>query len=165
MTLRDALLDTLRRAFRGDAWHGPALRDAVRGVHPAEAAARPIPGAHSIREIVLHAAAWTEEVARRLEGGVPALPERGDWPAAAADEETAWAEALALLDAAEGRLEALLARYPPDRLGELVGSAERDAPTGAGVTVAAMLEGLAQHHAYHAGQIVLLRRALQGGGT
>ena len=47
----------------------------------------------------------------------------------------------------------------PARLHESVGPA-RDAPLGTGVTFYGMLHGLIQHDAYHAGQIVLLKRAI-----
>jgi len=36
-----------------------------------------------------------------------------------------------------------------------------DPPLGSGVPFEVMLHGLAQHNAYHAGQIALLRRALR----
>ena len=63
----------------GDAWHGPALRDVLTGLTPDEAA-RPLPNAHSIWEIVLHIAGWEEVFLRRLEGLLAASPEGGDFP-------------------------------------------------------------------------------------
>jgi hypothetical protein len=50
------------------------------------------------------------------------------------------------------------AAFPPAELEQVVGD-ERDRPLGAGVSYAVMLHGLAQHHAYHAGQIALLRKS------
>ena len=58
------IADQLRRAFHGEAWHGPALLELLKGVPSEEAARRPLPKAHSIWEIVLHVGAW-ENVARR----------------------------------------------------------------------------------------------------
>jgi len=37
---------------------------------------------------------------------------------------------------------------------------EREAPLGTGTTFLVMLHGVAQHDAYHAGQMKLLRKAL-----
>ena len=54
--------------------------------------------------------------------------------------------------------EEALAALPPARLDAVVGG-ERDAPLGAGVTYRVMLHGVAQHDAYHGGQMSLLRRA------
>jgi len=155
-------LDELRRAYRGGAWHGPALGEVLADVSAEEAAARPL-ATHTIAEIALHATAWTEEVARRLDGGAPSLPARGDWPEAGPITETTWAGILADLDRARAALEAAVERFPADRLDETVGGPTYDAPLGIGITYATMLLGLAQHDAYHAGQIALLKAALRRG--
>jgi hypothetical protein len=84
--------DELRRSVSGGAWYGPALLEALAGFSAAEAHARPISAAHTPWEIALHALGWMEEVTRRLHGGTPALPERGDWPAAEEITETAWTQ-------------------------------------------------------------------------
>ena len=50
------IAEQLRRAFEGDAWHGPALLELLQDVDAATAAARPLPDVHSIWELVLHVA-------------------------------------------------------------------------------------------------------------
>lgn len=50
----DVLVEEIRRAHFGDAWHGPAVAELVHGLEAVEAAAHPVAGAHSIREVVLH---------------------------------------------------------------------------------------------------------------
>jgi hypothetical protein len=70
----------LDRSVAGDPWHGPLLAAVLADVTADEAARRPIAGAHSILEIVLHVAAWTEEVGARLAGAPPGDPAEGDWP-------------------------------------------------------------------------------------
>ena len=52
-----------------------------KGSRPERPRLGPIPGAHTIWEIVLHLTAWTREVDRRVLGGEPRFPEEGDWPA------------------------------------------------------------------------------------
>ena len=54
----------------GPMWHGPALAEVLEGVTAERAAARPIPGAHTIWEIVLHIIAWAEIARARLKGRV-----------------------------------------------------------------------------------------------
>jgi hypothetical protein len=49
------IADQLRRAFKGDAWHGPALLELLDDVDAATAAAKPLPDVHSIWELVLPA--------------------------------------------------------------------------------------------------------------
>jgi hypothetical protein len=62
------IADQLKRAFEGDAWHGPAVLEVLQGVTARAAASKPIPGAHSIWELVLHIAAWDGVIRRRMEG-------------------------------------------------------------------------------------------------
>ena len=158
------LLHTLRRSFDGGAWHGPALADALVGVDADTALARPFAGAHSIWDLTHHVAAWTREVARRVAGAPPGLPAEGDWPAPVTstdptEREAAWQLVRDELTDARDMLLDVVAACPPDRLDERVGMAPGSA-LGAFVTFGEMLVGLAQHNAYHGGQIVLLRRAI-----
>lgn len=79
----------LDKALNGGAWHGPSFREALEGVDLASALRRPIPEAHSIAEIVLHATAWHDVVRRRLGGEAPQISDDQDWPAAAFADESA----------------------------------------------------------------------------
>ena len=62
------LSEQVRAAHDGPTWHGNALAESLVGIDAERAAARVIPEAHSVWEIVLHLTAWTREVTRRLEG-------------------------------------------------------------------------------------------------
>lgn len=159
MTEIDLLHEELTRAFDADPWHGPSLVAALSGVSADQAAARPIPGAHSIWEIVLHLAAWTGEVKRRLEGGTPAEPAEGDWPEVGPPSEEGWAEVKFHLSLRHAELLAAVRACPEERLRHPGGSLERDPALGTGVSLGQMLHGLAQHDAYHGGQIALLKKA------
>lgn len=153
-TERDRILDELRRAWDGDPWHGDALRSLLDGMTAEQAAARPIAGAHNTWELVLHLTSWTREVARRLRDGVARDPEDGDWPPVHGD----FGAAVEALGRAQANLLEAVEQLSPTRLDEVMGDA-RDRPLGAGVTFAVMLLGVAQHLAYHAGQIAILRKA------
>lgn len=159
-----ALAADLERAVAGQPWHGPSLAILLEGVTARDAAARPVANAHSMWELVLHLTAWTEEVARRLGGAAPGEPAMGDWPEVPtpADEE-AWRAARAALTASHAHVLEALAACPAERLPSRVGTTE-DAALGAGMSHRAMVRGLAQHHAYHGGQLALLRRALESSG-
>src|SRR5437764_6919973 len=52
----ERILDQLKRAFEGNAWHGPAVEEVLADVTAEQAAAKPIPDAHSIWELTLHIA-------------------------------------------------------------------------------------------------------------
>ena len=61
-----ALLD---EAYEKKTWHGPNLKQSIKGVSAKQAAWRPGPGRHNIWEVSLHAAYWKYAVRRRIEGG------------------------------------------------------------------------------------------------
>src|SRR6266581_4846091 len=60
-----ALLD---EAYGKRTWHGPNLKQSIRGVSAKQAAWRPAPGRHNIWELTLHAAYWKYTVRRRITG-------------------------------------------------------------------------------------------------
>jgi uncharacterized damage-inducible protein DinB len=157
MSELDRIADELRRDQQADPWHGPSARQVLEGVTAGAAAARPVAGAHNIWELVLHLIAWRGEVARRVEGGEPAEPAEGDWPAVADTGDEAWARTRTRLQESHDRLAAALRRLPDGRLDEPV---SRTGAAGSGVTYYVMLHGVAQHDAYHLGQISVLKRAL-----
>jgi uncharacterized damage-inducible protein DinB len=153
------IADELRRAHKSDAWHGASVSEVLEHVSASEAAARPIAGAHTIWELVLHVTAWREEARHRLERGWHAEPDRGDWPPVTDTSEQAWQAALADLAAATEALVAAVERFPEERLDERIGR-DRDPAAGTGLSFATTLHGVAQHDAYHAGQIVIVKKAL-----
>jgi len=155
----DLLRAQLKHSLDGDPWHGPALARLLDGVSAEQAAAHPIPGTHSIFELVLHLAAWQGEVARRVRGRVWSLPDEGDWPPVGEATAARWTAAVARLEESRRALDAALAELPDAGLERRVGS-ERDPQLGTGVTLREAVLGTLQHHAYHGGQIALLRRAL-----
>jgi uncharacterized damage-inducible protein DinB len=144
--------EQLRRAFEGQAWHGPSLRELLADVTAAQATARPVSRAHSIWEIVRHIAAWHEGVRRRLEGERVELSAEEDWPPVANTPEAAWEDAVAALERTHTELRRTMSRLTDARLQEVV--------TGTDYSVDVMLHGLIQHDLYHAGQIALLKKAL-----
>ena len=89
------IADQLRRAFDGEAWHGDSLFEILEGIPAARAAARPITGAHTIWELVLHVAAWDGAVLRRLGGAAVELSDAENFPPVRDTSEAAWRLALA----------------------------------------------------------------------
>lgn len=142
--------DQLQRAFEGNAWHGPALREVLDGVEAAHAARRPLANAHTIWEIVLHVAAWEAAALRRLAGDEAKLTDAEDWPAVADAGEPAWRAALAALERGSRALRQAVRAMPDARLAE-------PAP-GASYSLYVLLHGVVQRDLYHAGQIALLKK-------
>lgn len=156
----DRIVDQLQREHRGDPWHGSPLLEILDGVTAAQAAARPLPQAHSIWELVLHVTAWKGEVCRRLSGAPAGEPAGGDWPAAGDPTDQRWNDARARLEAVHEQLIAAIRRLSESLLFEPTKD-PRNRPLGTGVTYYELLHGLVQHDVYHAGQIAILKRALQ----
>ena len=149
------LSDQLDRSFHGGPWHGPAVAEVLEDVDAATAARRWIPDAHSIWEVVLHLTVWNQVPLRRIEGErVGEVAEEVDWADIADESEEAWQAALGRLSAAHHELHQRLQALSDDELDRPVSGAEP--------TVRGLILGVLQHNAYHAGQIMLLKKAANG---
>ena len=146
------LEEQVRRTFEGEAWHGPAVLEILAGVSVEAAAAHPIPGAHSIWEIVLHLAATYRLVLQRIQGHTGSLNAEQDWPAVAAPEAERWHEAVDELRRLNREVRLAILAFAGDRLDQMLAAGHSSAYLH--------FAGLPQHDAYHAGQISLLRKAL-----
>ena len=158
MLENERIADELDRMNHGGAWHGPAIKEALDGVTALQAAARPIAGAHSIWEIVLHMTAWAEEVGRRLSENARPLNGEADWPPHTESTGKAWEDARSRLTTAHQSLRHAIREFPPTRLQEPVTGTDNNGPPD---SFYVMLHGLAQHDAYHTGQIAILKRSLE----
>jgi uncharacterized damage-inducible protein DinB len=149
----ERIADQLKRAFEGEAWHGPSVRELLSTTTCGQAAEQPIPGAHTIWEIVLHMGVWESVVRRRLLGEtIGDLPPEQDWPAVKNATEPAWSKTLEDFEKGHLQMRRTIAQLTDERLGESV--------PGKGYSVYVMLHGVIQHDLYHAGQIALLKKAL-----
>jgi uncharacterized damage-inducible protein DinB len=145
------IADQLRRAFEGDAWHGPALLELLQDVGAVTAAAKPLPKVHSIWELVMHVAAWDGAACRRLGGETVQLTGTTNFPIVPRPTEAAWRKAVAQAKRAHDVLVKTVAALPESRLRERVPGKRYD--------FYFMLHGIAQHELYHAGQIAILKKA------
>ena len=145
------IADQLKRAFAGDAWHGPALMEILAGVDAAAAAARPISNAHTIWELTLHIAAWDGVILRRLAGEAESLTDDEDFPRIRDSGEVAWAVAVANLQRQHQALLRVISEMPDSRLTGQVPGKDYD--------FYFLLHGTVQHALYHAAQMVMLKRA------
>jgi uncharacterized damage-inducible protein DinB len=152
------IIDQLEREHAGDPWHGSPLRQILEGIDHEQAAQRPLAGAHTIWELVLHMISWKNEVRRRIAGAPAAVPLEGDWPAPPGPSREAWRETLAALEASHRALVSAVAGLPEEKLFQPTHD-PRDRESGAGVDHYVLLHGIVQHDVYHAGQIALLKKA------
>ena len=147
------IADQLHRAFSGEAWHGDSLLEILSGVTAAQAAARPIPHAHTIWELVLHIAAWDGAVRRRLAGEALELNDEQNFPPVKDTSESAWRKTLEYVRRVHDELVQAVSESPDTRLSEQVPGKQ-----GAHYNFYYLLHGVVQHELYHAGQIALLKK-------
>src|SRR5690348_2268674 len=94
----ERIVEQLKLSFDGEAWHGPGLREALADVDAQTSAARPIPTAHSIWELVLHVAAWEQAIRTRIaENRALQLRDEENFPTIPDSGVAAWQRALAHL--------------------------------------------------------------------
>jgi uncharacterized damage-inducible protein DinB len=148
------IADQLRRAFAGEAWHGPSVLKLLEGVTAEQAGQHPIAGAHSIWELVQHIGAWEGAGVRRLNGDRAELPDEEDWASTGKTDEEAWEQTKAALKTGHQRLLEAILQLDDERLKE---------PIMEGMpSVYFTLHGIIQHDLYHAGQIAILKKAVRG---
>lgn len=147
----EIIADQISRAFWGESWHGPSVREVLAGVSAEDAAAHPILGAHSIWEIVLHLVGGYNLVLRRVRGERAHLSPEEEWPPVAEFSADAWRESQETLEKLNHQLQRAVRAFPAQRLAQELGS-----------EYPAYIQfcGAPQHDLYHAGQIVLLKKAL-----
>ncbi|HXY23883.1 MAG TPA: DinB family protein [Candidatus Acidoferrum sp.] len=142
------ILALLDEGYEKKTWHGPNLKQSLKGVTAKQAAWRPGPSRHNIWEVALHAAYWKYAVRRRIEGG-----KRGSFvlkghnffrrPEKGKATEAAWNADKKLLDREHRAMCAAIAKALRKPRGE---------------KFLRQLYGVAFHDVYHAGQIRFLRR-------
>ena len=150
MKTKELVLTIFDEAYEKKTWHGPNLRQAIRGVSAKQAAWRPGAGRHNIWEETLHAAYWKYAVRNRIEGGKRgsfALPGSNFFsrPEKGRTSEAAWRVDKELLEREHRALRAVVERV-------------LDSPRGE--KFLKQIYGVAFHDIYHAGQIRLLRRLM-----
>ena len=147
---RELVLRLFDEAYEKKTWHGPNLKQSMRGVSAKQAAWRPGAGRHNIWEETLHAAYWKYAVRRRIEGG-----KRGSFalkgsnffprPEKGRESEAAWRTDRKLLEREHRALRKTI---------------EEVVDTPRARKFLRQIYGVALHDVYHAGQIRLLRRLM-----
>ena len=153
MTRIEPLAKHIERTVSGPLWHGPVLEYLLADVTAEQAAAKPIAGAHSIWELVLHIAAWAEISRARIDGrAIADPPDEVNFPAVRDTSAAAW-------DAARDRLRESH-RDLAARVRQMDDAALDARIEGLRYTTWIMLHGVVEHGTYHGGQIALLKKAL-----
>jgi uncharacterized damage-inducible protein DinB len=150
------IADQLRRAFRGEAWHGPSLLDLLAEIAPEQARARPLRSAHSIWELVLHIDIYLQ-VGFDATRGTP-MPKlfgtEKDWAAMWGDSAEGWFDTQDSLFQNAEKLAEAIEKFEDAKL-------EATVP-GRSYDFYYLFHGIVQHSLYHGGQIAILKKAILG---
>lgn len=157
MTTGERLAAELRRAWNGEPWHGPSAASVLSRLTAQQAARRRARGSHTPWQLVLHLTLWAEVPRRRLDDPSYASNDDQDFPSPAATTDAQWQLDVAALGDAVERLAQRVAAMPDAALHAPVGDR--------GYTYATMVDGVAQHLAYHSGQAAILARSEEVAGV
>jgi uncharacterized damage-inducible protein DinB len=150
------IADKLEQVVKADPWYGPSVMKVLSQIDSSSVSIRK-GEAHTIAEILLHMIAWTEEVTARLQGSEAREPSRGDWPDPTGKS---WSDLVGMFENANESLKQKIKLLPDEKWNEMVNDF-RDPASGTGVSFIETVEGLIQHHVYHAGQIAILHKQIK----
>lgn len=144
------IISLLKQTFEKDAWHGPSVKEALDGISAGQASKK-LENTHSIIELVGHMTAWRRYVVKKLEGDPAyAVSDEMNFP-----QTFDWAHAVAQLEDSQSELLAALEKTSDAKLDQPVPGLTSDR------TYYQLLHGIIHHDLYHAGQILLIKRATQ----
>ncbi|MBK0379808.1 DinB family protein [Mucilaginibacter segetis] len=150
----------LQQVLAGYPWYGTNVYDIIGSTTFEAAYEKPGGSVHNIAGILLHMLNWTIEVSERIQGKEAGMPEAQNWPDPGTPDEQKWQTLINDFKLANTRLAGIIQDMPADTWDKPINDT-RDEP-GAPASYAETINGLIQHHIYHAGQIALLNRIING---
>ncbi len=155
------LYNQLSTALYGRAWYGSPVYAIIDDVS-FDTAYEKAPGAsHTIAQILMHMLAWLEETTSRMQGNLAGTPQKGDWPDAGEADEESWHQLISYFKLANVELLKQINDLPEDKW-TIPTNDHRGKYEAEELSYEALVVGLVQHHIYHAGQISLLNKMING---
>jgi uncharacterized damage-inducible protein DinB len=141
------IIALLTSTFEKKAWHGPAVKEVLKDIMPAQALHR-FENTHSIIELIAHMTSWRVFVIKKLEGEQNyTVTDEMNFPAVKDLQK-----AIIDLEESQSRLLAALGHFPGARLHEIV-------PHGSyHYSYYTLLHGIIHHDLYHLGQIAFIKK-------
>lgn len=147
---------SLKNVYNGTPWHGASLLNLLKGVDYWQASCQPLPNGHSIWELVQHVLSWREFTLKKLEGYETydiEMNSSEDWGIVQVPIEAKWQSLLSQLVENQKSILKSLEDWEDSQLDDVVPGREYNYYT--------LLHGIIEHDIYHAGQIALIRKALE----
>jgi uncharacterized damage-inducible protein DinB len=142
--------DAYRAVTIRGAWYGPTIAELIAKIPLELATTPPVPGAHSISELLQHLLLWNERIRNTSEGHpMPRWEAEKEW----AESPVPWKELVTRWNKSRDLLEERIRNFPAADLTKQVPG--RDYP------YETMLHGIVQHAIYHSGQIAMVLSMLR----
>ena len=158
MSITEQLEQELNKVLSGQPWYGSPIYDILGQVTFETAYEKPAKGVHSIAQIILHMLSWTEEVMDRMNGMTASTPSSGDWPDPGAPDEQKWQLWVEDLKLVNVNLIKIIRDFLDEQWDDKIDDKRGYEPT----TYEELIHGFFQHQIYHAGQIALLVKMVNG---
>ena len=144
------IADAYRAATVKGAWYGPSLAELLAQIPPELATTRPVPGSHSIAELLQHLLLWNERIRNTSESHPLARwqPEQ-EW----AEPPIPWTELVSRWSQSRELLEEKMRHFPAEDLAKQV--------PGRNYSYETLLSGIVEHAIYHSGQIAMVLSMLR----
>ena len=144
------IADAYRAATVKGAWYGPSLAELLAQIPPELATTAPIPGSHSIAELLQHLLLWNERVRNTSDSNpMPRWQPEQEW----AEPPIPWNDLVSRWNQSRELLEEKIRNFPMDDLAKQVPG--RNYPYGT------LLNGIVEHAIYHSGQIAMVLSMLR----
>ena len=150
MSLTQRIADAYRAATIKGAWYGPTVAELIAKTSPELTAPPPVPGAHSISELLQHLLLWNERIRNTSDGQpMPRWDAEKEW----AEPAIPWNELVARWNLSRDLLEEKIRNFPIQDLTKQV--------AGRSYPYETMFHGIVQHAIYHSGQIAMVLSMLR----
>jgi len=144
------IADSYRAATLKVAWYGPSLAELLAQISPELATTQPLPGAHSISDLLQHLLLWNERVRNTSDSNpMPRWQAEKEW----AEPPIPWNELVVRWNQSRDLLEEHIRNFPIEDLRKQV--------PGRTYPYETLLPGIVQHAVYHSGQIALVLSMLR----
>ena len=150
VTRTQQIADAYRAVTVKGAWYGPSLAELIAKASPELATAAPVPGAHSVSELLQHLLLWNERARSTSDGSpMPKWDAEKEW----AEPPIPWSELVVRWNRSRDLLEERIRSFP-------VGDLAKQVP-GRTYPYETLLHGIVEHTVYHSGQIAMLLSMLE----
>ena len=144
------IADSYRAATIKGAWYGPSLAEILAEISPELATTPPVPGAHSVAELLQHLLLWNERTRNTSDSHpMPRWEPEKEW----AEPPIPWNELVTRWNQSRDLLEEKIRNLPIEDLARQV--------PGRNYPYETLFHGTVQHTIYHSGQIAMVLSMLR----